>query len=225
MWEAGRDRPTLRQKIAWEWGESTGGRFTGEFAPRKNTAQPVRLAGHLYVDLIWQSTNHDEVILVEHDPAWAQQFEQIAACLRKSLGPLALRIEHYGSTAIPGIPAKPLIDVLVEIPSFDEARSRLIPLFNRPEWEYWWYKEHMMFIRRTGIGGPRTHHLHIAPKDHPLWEGLIFRDYLRDHPDDAAQYAALKQQLAADFSSDRERYTQAKTDFVQQILAKAARTP
>jgi len=68
--------------------------------------------------------------------------------------------------------------------------------------------------------GIRTHHVHMAPRGHTLWEGISFRDYLRRHPGEAARYAALKRDLAARHAHDRERYTQAKTQFVREVMAK-----
>jgi GrpB-like predicted nucleotidyltransferase (UPF0157 family) len=160
----------------------------------------------------------DEVHLVEYDPTWPDRFHEIADWLRNSIAPdIALRIEHYGSTAIPGIPAKPVIDILLEVPSFAEARRNLIPLFNKTECEYWWYDDHMLFIIRDRSTGNRTHHIHAAPEGHRVWEGLAFRDYLRKHPDDAQRYTALKYRLAESHGNDRETYTGLKADFVREI--------
>ena len=147
----------------------------------------------------------------------------MAGWLRNIVSPdIALRIEHYGSTAIPGIPAKPVIDILMEVPSFTEARRNLIPLFNKPECEYWWYDEHMVFIIRDRSTGLRTHHIHAAPKGHQVWQGLAFRDYLRTHPEDARRYATLKYKLAESHGNDREAYTDLKADFVNEIPFKAS---
>ena len=164
----------------------------------------------------------DDVHLADYDASWPRQYNEMARFLRESLGPkTALRIEHYGSTSIPGIPAKPVIDVLVEIPSFEQARKSAIPLFNRPECEYWWYMDHMCFIVRHELMGKRTHHIHMAPAGHRIWEGLAFRDHLRARPSDAARYADLKNELARQHQTDRERYTQAKAEFVSEMTAKA----
>jgi GrpB-like predicted nucleotidyltransferase (UPF0157 family) len=119
------------------------------------------------------------------------------------------------------MPAKPVIDVLVEVPSYDDARRVLIPALNDESWEYWWYTDHMIFIKRDMVTGKRTHHIHIAPPGHRLWEGLAFRDYLIAHPETAGEYAALKQELAALFRTEREKYTDAKTAFIRAITDKA----
>jgi len=163
----------------------------------------------------------DGIYLVDYDPSWPQQFEEMADWIRRSFGPeMALRVEHYGSTAIPGLCAKPIIDLLVEIPSFAEAKRRVLPLLNNELWEYWFYSGHLTFIKRKELMGQRTHHIHMAPAGHEIWTGLAFRDYLRSHPEDAARYAALKRTLAKSHRQDRERYTQAKADFVKEITAR-----
>jgi GrpB-like predicted nucleotidyltransferase (UPF0157 family) len=69
--------------------------------------------------------------------------------------------------------------------------------------------------------GKRTHHLHLAPAGHEIWNGLAFRDYLRTHPEEAARYASLKRQLAESHQTDRERYTEAKTEYVKKVTEKA----
>jgi GrpB-like predicted nucleotidyltransferase (UPF0157 family) len=81
----------------------------------------------------------------------------------------------------------------------------------------------MVFIKRDALMGKRTHHVHIAPRGHPVWKGLIFRDYLRAQPQVAARYAGLKRGLAARYREDRERYTNAKSTFVKDVLAEAER--
>ncbi|MDX9972630.1 MAG: GrpB family protein [FCB group bacterium] len=164
----------------------------------------------------------DAIRLVDYDPLWPARFEEFAAWLREALTQqVALRIEHYGSTAIPGIRAKPIIDVLVEVPSFAKAREHAFKVLNRPEWESWWCIDHIIFMRRDPLTGTRTHHVHLVPPGHREWQSLVFRDHLRSHPEDARRYAALKHHLATQFGNDRERYTEEKTEFVREILERA----
>jgi GrpB-like predicted nucleotidyltransferase (UPF0157 family) len=164
----------------------------------------------------------DEVHLMDYDPSWPAMYQEFADWLRAKLGAdVALRTEHYGSTAIPGMPAKPIIDVLVEVPSFAEARRRAIPAFNTPEIEYCWFSAHCCFIVRSHFLGERTHHIHMITPDHQMWQDIAFRDYLRLHPETAARYATLKAELAVKYRGDRERYTMAKTDFIREITAVA----
>jgi GrpB-like predicted nucleotidyltransferase (UPF0157 family) len=167
----------------------------------------------------------DEVQLADPNPSWSARFAELAASLQAALGPrLARRIEHYGSTAVPGLTAKPIIDVLVEVPSFAEARRRVFSCLTGDQWEYWWYADHMVFFQRAALMGERVAHVHFAPAGHPVWEGLAFRDQLRADPAAAAEYAALKRQLAAQFRDDREAYTRAKTEFVRALISRAPRS-
>jgi GrpB-like predicted nucleotidyltransferase (UPF0157 family) len=167
----------------------------------------------------------DEIIIVDYDRTWVDLFAQEAQNLRNLLGEaLILRIEHFGSTAIPGMPAKPIIDMLVEIPSFDRAGCEILPKLVDTEYEYLWRSDrppgHMMFMKRSP-DGKRTHHIHMATAGHKLWERLYFRDYLCNHPEEAARYAQLKRDLATQFSGDREAYTNSKSEYVALITTKA----
>ena len=168
----------------------------------------------------------DAIVIADYDPFWPQRFEHEAANLRTILAEeLIHRIEHIGSTAIPGMPAKPIIDMLVEISSFDRAKAIAIPRLQAQGYDYIWRSDrppgHMMFIKRSSPNGPRTHHLHMAPAGHKLWDRVYFRDYLRAHPEEAQRYAQLKRDLANRFPTDREAYTHGKSAYVQYITAKA----
>lgn len=225
----GVDSVIWQGSLKWQWlDRPSSGRETGEFrgaCPLSAETQDeleFRVTGHAYMSREKNGPD-DDVCLVDYDPSWPAQFDEEAEYLRGQLGDLALRIEHYGSTSIPGMPAKPVIDMLVEIPSFSTARERVIPLFNRLECEYWAWNDHMIFIKRKEFMGARTHHIHMAPEGHDLWKGLAFRDYLRTHPEDASRYAELKRELAASHRTDRERYTEAKGAFVQEVTSRALR--
>jgi GrpB-like predicted nucleotidyltransferase (UPF0157 family) len=160
----------------------------------------------------------DEVAVVEPDPAWPAAFEARALRLRREVGDVAGRIEHVGSTAIPGLCAKPIVDVLVEVPSFDEARRRMVPVLCGSSCEYWMHSDHMIFIERSGFLGQRTHHLHVAPLGHRIWDMVVFRDRLRENAELCARYAALKRSLAERYRNDRELYTDAKAAFVREVI-------
>jgi GrpB-like predicted nucleotidyltransferase (UPF0157 family)/predicted transcriptional regulator YdeE len=236
VWEeqGGQDALVSQRELFWQWLEPASPgrhRYTGEFTVQESgtpsgsgtpRARAFWISANAYVKLQGDDVSRDEVRLVDYDPSWPEQYAEMAQWLREALGAdIARSIEHYGSTAVPGMPAKPIIDLLVEIPSFSQAKKRAVPLLNRKTWEYWWYNEHMTFVVRNKLMGERTHHVHMAPRGHRLWEGLAFRDYLRSHPKDASRYAALKYELAATQGQDRERYTQAKTDFVREITLRA----
>lgn len=165
----------------------------------------------------------DDVQLVEYRPEWPAEFEAIRSWLRQSLGPRVVsRIEHYGSTAVPGMPAKPIIDVIAEVASFESAAPAMIPVLQGPLWEYWWYSDHMIFIKRKTPMGERECHIHVAPAGHPVWRGTFFRDCLIASPEERDRYAVLKRELAARFPHDRERYTQEKEGFITEITQRAA---
>lgn len=160
--------------------------------------------------------------IVEYDPRWVQLYEEEARFLRERFGPeLIARIEHYGSTAVPGSAAKPVIDILVEITSFEAAKREILPVLDNLGYGYSWYNGHMAFFKGYSTDNPVKYHLHMAPGDHPLMDGLLFRDYLRKHPETAREYEKLKYRLAEVHHHDREAYTEAKTDFVREITEKA----
>ena len=160
----------------------------------------------------------DAVELVEPDAKWVQDYQNMRNWFCAQLPALKnARIEHYGSTAIGGIPAKPVVDMLIEVPSFTWAREHILPVVDTPDWEYWLYGDHMILIKRCEFMGKRTHHVHLATPNHRLWEGLAFRDYLIEHPKIAQEYADLKRKLAGEFTNDREKYTISKTEFIQKI--------
>jgi GrpB-like predicted nucleotidyltransferase (UPF0157 family) len=235
VWREDDGRKSLlwQEDIRWKWRETTRtdpGKTIGEFAARGAAEwwsdgfrgdRTFVLFAHLFFDCRKRKFR-DDVLLADYDPTWPEQYEQMAGWLRDRLGPdVALRIEHYGSTAIPNMPAKPIIDILVEIPSSDEGRKRALSVLSDETWEYWSYWDHIVFFKRKELMGERTHHVHLAPRGHDIWRGLLLRDYLRSHPRDAARYAELKRQLAETYRTDRERYTQMKTTFVEEICRRA----
>ena len=218
----------LKEKICWQWFDQAATdlkTWTGEFTV--GAATPFWISANAY-QRRENDANIDDIELIDYDSSWPYQFEALASWLKDLIGPgMACRVEHYGSTAIVGMPAKPIIDILVEIPSFKAAKRCVIPLFNNRTWEYWWYADHMIFVKRKELMGQRTCHVHMAPKGHEVWNALAFRDYLGSHPKEALRYAAVKRELAAKYRKDRERYTKGKTEFVKEITAKAlnGRTP
>ena len=170
----------------------------------------------------------DDIELVEYDPRWPTLFAEEAALLRVALDPaLVMGLEHFGSTAIPGMAAKPIIDILVAVRSIAEARDTAIEPLRRLGYVFWAENpktDRMFFVKgMPPYGAPRTHHVHITEPTAEPWLNLPFRDYLRDRPDEAQRYARLKRDLAIIHRTDREAYTEAKAAFVEEILAKARR--
>jgi len=165
--------------------------------------------------------------LVAYDSGWPMRFDVEAGRIRESMGGLALRIEHVGSTSIPGLAAKPVIDIQVSVASLETLgvyAERLAGLeythvpFGSVDFVY-------PFFRKP-VALPSTHHVHLCVlnSEHE-YRHLAFRDYLRSHPAVAAEYAELKRQLAATHDGttleSRERYSLAKTPFVSSVLEKA----
>jgi GrpB-like predicted nucleotidyltransferase (UPF0157 family) len=168
-----------------------------------------------------QRAIHEEVHLVPYDARWPVLFEKEQERLL-SLFPQLLAVEHFGSTAVPGLTAKPIIDLLAGVASMDIADSLFEPLLASG---YTTSREFnaMLADRRwfmRSCDGRRTHHLHVVVHGGPVWlERLRFRDLLRTDPSVASSYARLKSELALRFRQDREAYTDAKAQFVEAALA------
>jgi GrpB-like predicted nucleotidyltransferase (UPF0157 family) len=165
------------------------------------------------------------IVVSDYDPAWPAMFAQERTSLHAALDPLVLAIEHVGSTAVPGMAAKPIIDLQASVRSLSEARSRCVERLQAlgytylPKYEAWLPGE--LFFRKAPAGA-WTHHLHILQADDPRWrDRLLFRDYLRNHPEAAATYAKLKRDLAAAFDDDISGYRNAKDAFVAATMAQA----
>jgi GrpB-like predicted nucleotidyltransferase (UPF0157 family) len=164
------------------------------------------------------------VHIVPYDSAWPTLFLEEEAVLRRELGEwLAGPIEHVGSTAIPGLIAKPVIDIMAGVESLEASRGA-IAAASRLDYVYFPYRPDVMHWFCKPSPAFRTHHLHLVPVDSRLWiERIAFRDYLRRDSAAAAEYAALKRTLAQQFEFDREAYTDAKTPFIQRIVELALR--
>jgi len=167
--------------------------------------------------------------VVPYDPGWPGAFEAEAAPLRRALNGLALRIDHHGSTAVPGLAAKAIIDIQISVAALQpltaygskleaagyvhvpHADDAVCPFFHRPA--SWPHTHHVHVVERGGLEERRT---------------LAFRDYLRDHSDAAQDYERLKQLFATHLSGDdpdsREEYARRKTDFIEQVVAVALRS-
>lgn len=165
--------------------------------------------------------------LAPYDPSWPSAFEVERGALARPLQPwLSGPIEHIGSTAVPGLLAKPVIDIMAAVDSLDASRPVIAVLVGLG-WTYFPYRAEVMHWFCKPSPAFRTHHLHLVPFGSPLWtERLAFRDYLRRDPIVAAEYAQLKRELAERDEFDREAYTDAKGPFVQRIVERAlAREP
>jgi GrpB-like predicted nucleotidyltransferase (UPF0157 family) len=168
----------------------------------------------------------ESVEIVDHDPAWARRFAAAAREVSDALAPWLVDVEHIGSTAVPGLPAKPVIDVMVGVRTL-AATTDIVAALRALGYEYVPEYEVMFptrrFFRRWG-GGHRTHQIHLVERGDDEWwdRHLAFRDWLRSHDDDRDAYASLKRSLARTFRDDRHGYTDAKTAFIREIEARPA---
>jgi GrpB-like predicted nucleotidyltransferase (UPF0157 family) len=161
------------------------------------------------------------IVIVDYDPYWAKLFEELRTPIANVLGDLALDIEHVGSTSVPGLAAKPIIDMDVVVASttqLDAVITRLATLG--------YVHEGNLGIsgREAFVCPPFTprHHLYVCPKDSiALRRHLAFRDYLLKHPDEVHKYGRLKQELAEKFRNDRSAYTNDKDEYIQMITNRA----
>jgi GrpB-like predicted nucleotidyltransferase (UPF0157 family) len=186
-----------------------------------------------------------KVAIAEPDRGWPAAFE----AARRDIAPIAgvVRVEHIGSTSVPGLAAKPILDLMIGVedealldtsaeepwsptstyalaPRGAPAHVAFVQAVSRLGYIYrggGGFEDHLFFRRDTNM--QRSHHLHVVEIDDAYWvDHLLFRDFLRAHPERAAAYGALKRGLAAEFPQSRP-YTEAKTAFVEAVLADARR--
>jgi GrpB-like predicted nucleotidyltransferase (UPF0157 family)/predicted kinase len=168
-------------------------------------------------EAIWHIIR-EKVEIVPYNPEWPAQFEAEKRRIEGALGALAIEIHHMGSTAIPGLAAKPIIDIMIVVRKLDDAAQCIAPL---KELGYTFVDHPENVDRRFFRRGqrPRTHHIHIVEQDsQALKEHLVFRDALRGDPQLRDRYAALKYDLAERCRNDRAQYTKSKTEFVTQVI-------
>jgi GrpB-like predicted nucleotidyltransferase (UPF0157 family) len=162
------------------------------------------------------------VVIAAYDPRWPELFSELGAALRQALSETALRIDHIGSTAVPGLDAKPVIDVQISVVSFEPLDAYRIPIeslgfvfrANNPDLTKRYFRE---------TPGERRTHIHVRRAG--SWaeqSALLFRDYVRTHEGDARRYAELKYRLAEKYRDDRLSYTDGKGPFVREIMVRAA---
>jgi GrpB-like predicted nucleotidyltransferase (UPF0157 family) len=169
----------------------------------------------------------NEIEIVDYDARWPRLFEEERRRLAHVLvASEILAVEHAGSTAIPSLAAKPIIDIFISVPSIEQARATLVRPIEAMGYLYWAEnpnKDRMFFVKgMPPYGERRTHHIHIFEPVRPIWQrALAFRDYLCEHADEAERYEQLKRRLAVQHPSDREAYTRAKDAYVEAVAQKA----
>ena len=164
------------------------------------------------------------VIIQDYDPCWPQLFETLRSRIEAAIQGMAAAIEHVGSTAVPGLAAKPIIDVDVLLISASHLPLVIAKLASIG----YEHRGDLGVAGREAFRIPPNdlpHHLYVCPSSSPEYRRHIsFRDYLRTHPADANGYASLKRELVRTFGDDREAYTQAKSRFVAEILRRVDKT-
>lgn len=160
------------------------------------------------------------VKLSRHSRSWPQGYRLEASRLHKRLGSSRYTLEHIGSTAVPGLDAKPIIDMAMKIPSLKQL-TLWIRRFEKAGYTYkgeYGLPGRHFFVR----GDPVRFHLHLVATGSRHWERwLLFRDYLRAHPDEARRYNSLKKALARKYADNRDAYTRSKTPLVNRMLKQA----
>ena len=165
----------------------------------------------------------DEVVIAAYDPSWPEVFAGEAQAIRQALGDALVGVEHVGSTSIPSLASKPVIDIVVSVTSL-AAGEAAIPALEALGYDCRGENgiPGRLFFRKGLIEFKRTHHLHLVEARHEQWKSLLlFRDYLRAHPGDARRYEELKRTLAEKFRDNRTAYTKGKSRFIQAVLIKA----
>jgi GrpB-like predicted nucleotidyltransferase (UPF0157 family) len=164
---------------------------------------------------------HGAVALVPHSTEWRSNFEAERQRIKNALGQQALDIQHVGSTALPGILAKPIIDIAVAVRNYEAAFACVDTMASRgyeyrgdggiPGRRYY-------FVR----GQPSAYHVHVVESGSDDWNAMVaFRDYLLSRPEVAAEYERLKVQLAAAFPNARKTYQEAKAGFIREVIRRA----
>jgi GrpB-like predicted nucleotidyltransferase (UPF0157 family) len=164
----------------------------------------------------------DIIEIQDYDSEWPRRFRAEKDRIGEAFGGLARDIQHVGSTAVPGLAAKPIIDILLAVEDLAETSAYVIRLeelgyTNVPHGED---AERRFFLK----GMPRTHHVHVV--EFGGWtyrKHLLFRDYLLDHPPAVEEYERLKRILAKQFRDDRSRYVKGKFEFIESVIARAVK--
>jgi len=173
----------------------------------------------------------EAVDIVPYDPEWpaafAREKQHLLSCLPREL---VRRVEHFGSTAVPGLAAKPVVDMLVEVSDLEATRERIAPLLEAQGYDYFWRPTfgddgppfYAWFIKRDTATGARTHHIHMVDASFVRhWDTLLFRDHLVAHPEIAKRYEEVKRLAAAEHPTDRSAYTRAKSAFIEAATQEA----
>ena len=163
-----------------------------------------------------------------YDSNWPKLYEEERQLIKQNVNSsLFFRIEHFGSTSVPGLSSKNTIDILLAVEFEDNSNNEIIEQMQKIGYEFNWQNEgantHMVFIKGYDPENPKQqkYHVHAAPESHILWNRIHFRNYLIKHSDVAQRYEELKKSLANTYKHERVAYRIAKTDFVKEITDKS----
>lgn len=165
----------------------------------------------------------DPVVIHPYDSAWPALFAELGSRLRAALGDVALRIDHIGSTSVPGLAAKPIIDVQISVADFDPMDAYRVPLEGLG---FVFRADNLELTKRYFREAPGTRRTHIHVRRAGSFSeqfALLFRDYMRCHDEDAARYAQLKYELARRHGENRIDYGEEKEPFIWEAIARADR--
>ena len=166
------------------------------------------------------------VIIVDYDPQWPARYEIATRAILNAVGPTLESIEHVGSTAVPGLAAKPIIDIMPGIRRFEDG-FECVPPLEALGYEFRGEngipgRHYFDHFDRDGSQGTGIQHVHMVTMDSEFWtDQLLFRDYLMANPEHAEKYAQLKRSLAERHRNEREDYTEGKSDFILDTLTHA----
>ena len=166
----------------------------------------------------------ERVEIAEYDPHWPELFQTEAPKLRLLFGDSLMALEHIGSTSVPGLAAKPIVDIQAVVRSLSVMDS-VTPKLLAQGWQQGIFAldpERRLYFKKYNPAGVRVCQLHVYNPDHPAGAAHVqFREYLRAHPDEAQRYETLKREIAARFRIGRLVYSDAKTEYIEAIVAKA----
>ena len=171
------------------------------------------------------NNKNQTIIIANYKPEWPKLFEAEKSLILNAITPWVESIEHIGSTAVPNLAAKPVIDIMIGARSLAEADAYCIKRLEDLGYTYVPEYEQQMpdrrFFRKNNKENAATHRVHLVEVNSEFWDRhLLFRDYLRQHPEAAQEYEQLKRTLAEKFT-DTNAYADAKTNFIKSIEAKA----
>jgi GrpB-like predicted nucleotidyltransferase (UPF0157 family) len=220
---------TSASRTTWSFSGACSPRAPGgQFTTTGNTICPLAHGGPLVLACLMVDVERyggGRIVLSDYDPAWPKLFEQERVRVADMLGSMVIRIEHVGSTAVPGLAAKPIIDLLVTVRNLPPIKQDCIQALKTLGYTYLresevWLPDEMPF--RKTAGQRWTHHRHVLEPTSARWEEFVLiRDYLRAHAEIAGAYGQLKHVLALVLGEDIVGYRDAKRPFLRAVLTKA----